>query len=34
MQREHYSAEYGLFQGPAFFTDGIAGYPEPEYDPN
>lgn len=33
MKREHYSAEYGLFQGPAFFTDGIAGYPEPEYDP-
>ena len=34
MQSEHFSAEYGLFQGPAFFTDGIAGYPEPEYDPN
>jgi glycogen debranching enzyme len=34
MQRDHYSAEYGLFQGPAFFTDGIAGYPEPEYDPH
>ena len=34
MQREHHNAEYGLFQGPAFFTDGIAGYPEPEYDPH
>ena len=34
MQREHYSTQYGLFQGPAVFTDGIAGYPEPEYDPN
>ena len=34
MRREHYNAEYGLFQGPAFFTDGIAGYPEPEYDPH
>jgi len=33
MRRQHFSAEYGLFQGPAFFTDGIAGYPEPEYDP-
>ena len=34
MKREHYNVEYGLFQGPAFFTDGIAGYPEPEYDPH
>ena len=34
MRREHYSATYGLFQGPAFFCDGIAGYPEPEYDPS
>jgi hypothetical protein len=33
MRREHYSTEYGLFQGPAFFADGIAGYPEPPYDP-
>ena len=33
MRREHFSATYGLFQGPAFFADGIAGYPEPEYDP-
>lgn len=33
MHREHYSSTYGLFQGPAFFCDGIAGYPEPEYDP-
>ena len=33
MRREHYSRAYGLFQGPAFFCDGIAGYPEPEYDP-
>lgn len=30
---EHFSNTYGLFQGPAFFADGIAGYPEPEYDP-
>ncbi|BDI31115.1 hypothetical protein CCAX7_31660 [Capsulimonas corticalis] len=33
MERDHYSKEFGLFQGPAFFTDGIAGYPEPPYDP-
>ena len=33
MQREHYNVADGLFQGPAFFCDGIAGYPEPEYDP-
>ena len=33
MKREHYNSAYGLFEGPAFFTDGIAGYPEPEYDP-
>ena len=33
MQREHFNSAYGLFEGPAFFTDGIAGYPEPEYDP-
>ena len=32
MRREHYNAEYGLFQGPAFFCDGTAGYPEPEHD--
>ena len=33
MRREHFSEKYGLFQGPAFFADGIAAYPEPEYDP-
>ena len=33
MRREHYNTGYGLFQGPAFFADGIAAYPEPEYDP-
>ncbi|BCM88902.1 hypothetical protein IAD21_00744 [Abditibacteriota bacterium] len=32
-RREHFNSTYGLFQGPAFFADGIAGYPEPEYDP-
>lgn len=33
MRREHFNSALGLFQGPAFFCDGIAGYPEPEYDP-
>ncbi len=30
---EHFNDAYGLFRGPAFFADGIAAYPEPEYDP-
>ena len=25
----NYNARYGLFEGPAFFNDGIAGYPAP-----
>ena len=33
MQRDHYNASYGLLEGPAVFADGIAGYPEPPYDP-
>ncbi|WP_123580331.1 MGH1-like glycoside hydrolase domain-containing protein [Abditibacterium utsteinense] len=33
MRREHFNSTYGLFQGPAFFADGIAAYPEPEFDP-
>ena len=32
MRREHFSQTHRLFQGPAFFADGIAAYPEPEYD--
>ncbi|OON73048.1 hypothetical protein B1H18_28110 [Streptomyces tsukubensis] len=31
---EHYNARYGLFEGPAFMQDGIAGYPSPPYDPD
>jgi hypothetical protein len=27
-----YNSGYGLFQGPAFFNDGIAGYPAPPAD--
>ena len=31
MQREHYNRAYGLFEGPAFFADGIAGYPDQRF---
>lgn len=27
-------ARYGLYEGPAFMQDGIAGYPSPPYDPS
>jgi Ricin-type beta-trefoil lectin domain/Bacterial alpha-L-rhamnosidase 6 hairpin glycosidase domain len=27
-----YNSSYGLFEGPAFFNDGIAGYPAPPAD--
>jgi hypothetical protein len=29
---QNFNAEHGLFQGPAFFNDGIAGYPAPPAD--
>lgn len=35
LQREeqlHFNAGYGLFEGPAFLNDGIAGYPAPPAD--
>lgn len=32
-EAENYNARYGLFEGPAFFNDGIAGYPTPPADP-
>jgi len=28
-----YDSTYGLFKGPSVFNDGIAGYPEPVYEP-
>ncbi|WP_436761347.1 ricin-type beta-trefoil lectin domain protein [Streptosporangium sp. V21-05] len=28
----NYNSAYGLFQGPSFFNDGIAGYPAPPAD--
>ncbi|MEW1686302.1 glycosyl hydrolase family 65 protein [Streptomyces sp. NPDC091265] len=30
---QHFNEKYGLFEGPAFLQDGIAGYPSPPYDP-
>lgn len=32
-RERHFNEEYGLFEGPAFMQDGIAGYPSPPYDP-
>ncbi len=29
-----FDSQYGLFKGPSVFNDGIAGYPEPVYDPS
>jgi glycogen debranching enzyme len=28
-----FDARFGLYRGPAYFQDGIAGYPSPPYDP-
>jgi len=33
LEKKHYDKESGLFMGPAHICDGIAGYPEPPYDP-
>jgi len=33
MRRTHFNAAFGLFEGPSFFNDGIAGYPSPPADP-
>lgn len=33
MQRAHFNERHGLFEGPSVLCDGIAGYPEPPYDP-
>ena len=30
---QYFNSDTGLFRGPAVFADGIAGYPEPIYDP-
>jgi Ricin-type beta-trefoil lectin domain/Bacterial alpha-L-rhamnosidase 6 hairpin glycosidase domain len=31
-ESQAYNSSYGLFEGPAFFNDGIAGYPAPPAD--
>ena len=33
LERQTFDKEYGLFRGPSVFNDGIAGYPEPIYEP-
>ncbi len=31
-KEKHFNAKYGLYEGPAFLNDGIAGYPAPPAD--
>lgn len=33
LEKKHFDNKYGLFMGPAHLCDGIAGYPEPPFDP-
>ena len=33
LEQQTFDANYGLFMGPSVFNDGIAGYPEPVYEP-
>lgn len=33
LEAQQLDAKYGLFMGPSVFNDGIAGYPEPIYEP-
>ncbi len=32
-RKSRFDVEFGLFRGPAMMQDGIAGYPEPPFDP-
>lgn len=34
LEQTVFDKEYGLFTGPAVLADGIAGYPEPVFDPS
>jgi hypothetical protein len=34
LENAEFDATYGLFKGPSVFNDGIAGYPEPIFDPS
>jgi glycogen debranching enzyme len=33
LEKNEFDKTYGLFTGPSVFNDGIAGYPEPIFDP-
>ena len=33
LEETEFDSRYGLFKGPSVFNDGIAGYPEPIFDP-
>lgn len=33
LEQTTFDSRYGLFMGPSVFNDGIAGYPEPVYEP-
>jgi len=33
LEQQELDKKYGLFMGPSVFNDGIAGYPEPIYEP-
>jgi len=33
LEQQELDSKYGLFKGPSVFNDGIAGYPEPIYEP-
>ncbi|WP_427892154.1 MGH1-like glycoside hydrolase domain-containing protein [Kribbella sp. GL6] len=33
LRREHFDASTGLYRGPSLMQDGIAGFPEPPYQP-
>lgn len=33
LENAEFDRNYGLFKGPSVFNDGIAGYPEPIFDP-
>ena len=32
-RQQHFNADYGLFEGGSVLNDGIAGYPQPPFDP-
>lgn len=34
LEHQTFDQKYGLFKGPSVFNDGIAGYPEPVFEPS